>query len=323
MKTATPMADSFGSAAYGGEGWSQRNRTHKEEIGDLFSSCGLDSEYRPLGSVLVHRPGPEMEIAREEINTFQFADVIDLGRARAEHDAMTDAYRSHGVTVHYLDPGPHVTPNQLYCADLAAMTPQGAILARPASTVRAGEERWMARTLWNLGVPVIKVLTGQATFEGADLMWLDPETAVVGRGLRTNGAGIEQVSTLLAETGVKTLAFDLPYGTMHFMGMMRIVDRDLAFVWPRRTPHGLVMVLEERGFQVAPLPDVKEAVTNMAFNFVVLGPKKIMMPDKNPRSRAGYEAMGIEVVPVGVDELRKAYGAMACMSHVLCREMGE
>ena len=39
------------------------------------------------------------------------------------------------------------TPNLMFCADLFVMTPQGAILARPASDVRAGEERWVARGL--------------------------------------------------------------------------------------------------------------------------------------------------------------------------------
>ena len=316
------LTNKFNAAAYGGEGWSPRTQTHQEELGDLWAPCGLDSEWRPLKSVLVHRLGPEMEIPKEEINAYQFADVIDLGRARAEHDAMVETYEAQGVQVHYLETGPRVTPNQLYCADLAAMTPQGAILARPASTVRAGEERWMARSLWNLGIPVVKVLTGRATFEGADLMWLDPRTAVLGRGMRTNGAAIEQISALLGETGVTTLAFDLPWGTMHFMGMMRIVDKDLAFVWPRRTPHGLVLALQERGYRVEPLPDLDEAMDNMAFNLVVLGPRKIMLPQGSPKSVAGYEALGIECLPVSVDELRKAYGAMGCMTHILHREEG-
>ncbi|MCF8091803.1 MAG: hypothetical protein K9K40_04985 [Desulfotignum sp.] len=50
-------------------------------------------------------------------------------------------------------------------------------------------------------------------------MWLDTEIAVIGRGLRTNQAAIDQITTLLAEMGITTLAFDLPFGTMHFMGI--------------------------------------------------------------------------------------------------------
>src|SRR3546814_8550844 len=86
------------------------------------------------------------------------------------------------------------------------MTPEGAILARPASTVRAGEERWVARRLADLGVPILRTLTGTAVFEGADLMWLDPRTAMIGLGLRTNEEAASQIATTLEEIGVETIA---------------------------------------------------------------------------------------------------------------------
>jgi len=318
--SARPLVDSFGTAAYGGDGWSPRTATHGQELGDLWTNCGIDSEWGRLKTILVHRPGQEMAIAADQVNELQFAETLDLGKARAEHDYMVEVYQKNKVEVHMLSSNPGMTPNQLYCADLFAMTPQGAILARPASTVRAGEERWVARTLGNLGIPVLKVLTGRATFEGADLMWVDPVTAVIGRGLRTNQAAIDQITTLLAEMGITTLAFDLPYGCMHFMGMLRAVDPHLAFVWPRRTPHGLVGVLQERGYKVLPLPDLDEAMSNMAFNFVVMDKKKIMLPAKNPRSKAIYESLGVECLPIFVDELRKANGAMGCMTGVLHRK---
>ena len=154
-------------------------------------------------------------------------------------------------------------------------------------------------------------------------MWLDPKTAVIGRGLRTNQPAIDQITSLLSEMGITTLAFDMPYGCMHFMGMLRPVDNNLAFVWPRRTPNGLVMMLREKGYQVLSLPDLDEAMTNMAFNFVVLDKRKIMLPAGNPNSKAFYESLGMECIPIPVEELRKANGAMGCMTGVLHREQQE
>lgn len=317
---ARPLAESFDTAAFGGAGWSPRTATHKEELGRLWAECSIDSEWRPLKSVLVHRPGDEMDIPPDQVNRLQFAENLDLGQARAEHDQMVSVYRHHGVAVHYLDAGAGVTPNQLYCADLFVMTPQGAILARPASTVRAGEEVRVARTLAALHIPVIKILTGNSVFEGADLMWVDPNTAVMGRGLRSNTAAVEQISTLLGEMGIDLHSFDIPYGCMHFMGMMRMVDRNLAYVWPRRTPYGLVRLLRDKGIEVRPLADMDEALGNMAFNFVVMGPRKIMLPAGSPRSLAEYERQGLECIPVSVDQLRRANGAMGCMTGILGRE---
>jgi N-dimethylarginine dimethylaminohydrolase len=46
----------------------------------------------------------------------------------------------------------------MFVSDLMVITPEGAVLARPASTVRVGEERWVARQLAELGVPILKGL---------------------------------------------------------------------------------------------------------------------------------------------------------------------
>lgn len=312
--------ETFGMAAYGGQGWSQRQREHSAEIGDLWAACGINSEWAPLRSVLMHRPGAEIAPSAADHNAIQMLAPLDLGRAQAEHDAMAQAYRDQGVEVHYVAPAGEPKPNQMFCADLAVMTPQGAILARPASTVRAGEERQVARRLADLGMPILRTLTGTATFEGADLMWLTSEAVIIGRGLRTNQQALDQIAAVLAETGVKTHAFDMPYGTMHFMGMVRIVDRNLAIAWPRRTPHAAVMTLLENGYEVAFAPNEEELKQNHAFNIVTLGPRRIMMVAGNPVTQAFYEGLGIETVVVDAHELGKAAGAAGCLTGVLRRD---
>ena len=205
----------FKTAAYGGDGWSARTSTHREEIGTVWSSCGIDSEWRHLKEVILHKPGAELAKSLEDHDAVQMLAPMDLERAAEEHAAIAAAYADHGVKVHHVAPVGPASPNQMFCADLFVMTPEGAIVARPASTVRAGEERWIARRLADLGVPILRTLTGTATFEGADLMWLDAETAVIGRGLRTNQAAIEQITSTLEEIGCKALGVDMPYGTMH------------------------------------------------------------------------------------------------------------
>lgn len=310
----------FDSAAYGGPGWQGRTRSHREEIGELWSASGIDSEYGRLRSVLLHRPGGELAAALEDPNSVQMLEPLDIGRAGEQHDAMAEAYRANGVAVEYVAPAGQPSPNQMFCADLFVMTPEGAILARPASTVRAGEERWVARRLADLGVPILRTLTGNAVFEGADLMWLDPETAMVGLGLRTNEEAAAQIAAVLEEIGVETLAVDMPYGTMHFMGMLRIVDRDLAICWPRRTPFATVRALQERGHEIVWLPDESDAVLNRALNVVTLGPRKVLMLAGYGSVQKVYEAAGIECVTVDGSELIKAAGAIGCLSGVVRRD---
>ena len=313
--------NSFGSSAYGGRGWQGRDRTHREEIGDLWAPSGIDSEYAALRDVLIHPPGQELAVAASDPDAAQMLEAPDIHKAADQHAAMAEAYRAAGVKVHLVEPIGQPTPNQMFCADLFVMTPEGAILARPASIVRAGEERWVARRLADVGVPILRTLTGTALFEGADLMWLDPTTAMIGMGLRTNAEAVMQISTTLEEIGIDTLAVDMPFGTMHFMGMLRIVDQDLAICWPRRTPFATVRALEERGVEILWLPDAPDTELNRALNIVTLGPRKILMLAGYDRVQKVYESAGIECVTVDGSELVKAAGAIGCLTGVIRRDL--
>ncbi len=308
----------FGTAAYGGPGWSPRTADHAEELGTLWAACGIENEWAPLKAVLLHRPGPELAV--EDVDAAQLLEKPNFARAVQQHDALTTAFRTAGVAVHYVEPPVSPTsPNQIFCADLFAMTPEGAILARPASSVRAGEERWVARRLADIGVPILATLTGNAVFEGADLAWLDRKTAAIGRGLRTNEAAIQQIGPLLARLGTELIAVDLPFGTMHMMGLLRILDRDLAVAWPRRLPFALVRALQARGYQVHFLPEEASVPQNIAFNCVTLGPRKILMVAGHPETQHFFEDLGVTVLAQPADELAKAAGAIGCLSGIVAR----
>ena len=311
----------FGMSAYGGESWSQRQLTHAEEIGTVWGAGRVNSEWRTLKSVLLHCPGHELLKTIDDPNSFQMLAALDLGKAREEHAALSERYASLGVTVQEVNPDEPCQPNQMFVADLFVMTPEGAIIARPASTVRAGEERWVARRLAALGVPILKTLTGAATFEGADLIWIDDTTAMMGRGHRTNESAAGQIRTTLSEIGCELIVVDMPYGTMHFMGMLRIVDRDIAICWPRRTPHATVRVLEEKGYQVFFPPFEDDQPSYRGINFITLGPKKILMVSGLSVAQSFYEGIGIECVVTPTDELSLAAGNVGCLTGVIERAM--
>lgn len=309
----------YAMSAYGGEGWRPRQGSMAEELGGHWAQCGITTEWASLRTVLLHRPGAELA-ASADFNAVNMLEPLDLARAQAQHDAMAAAYQAAGVRVIYAEPSTTPTPNQMFMADVFAMTPEGAIVARPASEVRAGEERVAARRLADIGVPIIRSISGRATFEGADLIWLDAKTAVLGRGLRTNDAGVRQITSVLQEMGCETIVVDLPIGTMHLMGIFRIIDRDLAIAWPYRLAHRAIDALRERGYQVVLLPENHETRFQSAFNIVTLGPRRILMAAGNPITQAFYERLGITCHTTPVDELGKAAGAIGCLTGIIERE---
>ena len=196
-------------AAYGGPGWRPRTRSMRAELGTIWGACGQNSEYAPLKKVLLHRPGEEI-LSEGDPNSRQMLEPIDLARAQAQHQNIAEAYLTHGVDVHFLDPSQNPTPNQMFMADLFFMTHEGAIIARPASVVRAGEERCAAERLSEMGVPIIRSISGTGTFEGADAMYISPRKVMIGRGLRTNASGAKQLRSLFEEMGLEVVQVDLP-----------------------------------------------------------------------------------------------------------------
>jgi len=309
-------------AAYGGRGWSLRTAPLRQEIGRVWGTCGVATEWSPLKAVLLHQPGAELEELADP-NEAQMLAPLDAARVRQQHDALAQAYRGAGVAVHYVEPDGTPPPNLMFVADLMLMTPEGAILGRPASTVRAGEERFLARRLSSLGIPILRSVRGTGTFEGADAAWIDPDTVLLATGLRTNAEGAAQVTSLLHEMGVEVILVGLPYGAMHLMGQLRFADRDLAIGWPGRVPYSAVEALRARGYTVLLLPSEEEAVRGFALNFVTLGPRRIVMAASNPITQAFYEDAGITCHTVEVGELHKAAGGIGCLTGILEREPTE
>jgi N-dimethylarginine dimethylaminohydrolase len=305
-------------AAYGGENWSPRIKSHREEIGSIWASSGLNSEWAPLKQVLLHPPGSEL-VKVSDPEHAQMLEIPDWELAHHQHQTIAQIYRENGVAVQYVEPQETSPPNLIFCADLFFMTPEGAILARPASTVRAGEERMVARRLADLGIPILRTLTGQATFEGADAHWLDSETVLIGRGFRTNAEGIQQVTATLGEIGVETISVDSPIGSMHLMGILRFLDHDIAITWPYRLAWTAIEALRERGFRILFIPDETEATQGGGLNFVTLGPRKILMAAGNPKTQAYLEAEGVACQTVKVSELLKAAGGIGCLTGILER----
>lgn len=308
------------SAAYGGEKWSPRTGPMREDMPLYWGDWGVSSEHGKLSAVLLKRPGPELD-SIEDFDAAQMRAEIQPELARTQHDALADMYESHGVRVYYVDNGRPDKPNAFFIRDLMLMTPEGAIITRPASTVRAGEERFVAEALARLGVPILMSVHGTGTFEGADVSWVNEDLCFLAEGLRTNTEGADQVERMLREIGVRNVVrVQLPWGAMHLDGLLNIADRDLAVVWPRRTPFIVVKTLRERGFRILEVVDEVEAQDRLPMNFVALEPGKILMPSGADKMRTVYEDNGVTCIEIDVSVLIKAGGGIHCMTGFLKRD---
>jgi N-dimethylarginine dimethylaminohydrolase len=306
-------------AAYGGSGWAPRPTALAEELGTLWGAWGMGSEVAPLEAVLMHAPGPEIE-GLADADAALMLEELSPTAMRREHQALRALYEDAGIQVHLVEPAAPIPPNALFCRDLFFMTPEGAVLARPAGRMRAGEERLIQARLAALGVPILLSVRGHGTFEGADALWVDRQTVLLATGLRTNEAGADQVQGLLHSMGVEVVRVTLSYGSLHLLGVVNLAGPDLAIAWPWRVPHRAVEALRASGFRVCFLPDETEAAKGMALNFVPLGPYRIVMPAGCPQTRAFYESLGITCLEAKIDAIRQAAGGMGCLTGILKRK---
>ncbi|MGF6376731.1 N-dimethylarginine dimethylaminohydrolase [Clostridiales Family XIII bacterium PM5-7] len=300
-----------------GERWFAKESTIIDDMNSLWGDWGVASEVDKLKAVLMRRPGKEIE--NFDWQAARFKGPIDPEKFRAQHDALAQIYRDHGVDVHYIEEQREDRPNALFCRDLVFMTPEGAIVTRPAMEARRGEERYAAKKLGELGVPIIRTICGDGTFEGAMGLWIDHQTVVLASGVRTNRSGYEMVKAELNRMGVDVLHMQIPYGHAHIDGLLNMASHDVAMIHASQVPYDVCDVLKKKGIKLLECPSQIEAKEGLAINYVAIEPGLIVMPAGNPRSQELLEKNGITVIPVEYDEILKGYGAIHCCTAFLKR----
>jgi len=308
-------------ATFGGDGWQLRQKTLGQEIaeGTIWHRSGSQSEWEPLREVVLSWPGEELNFSGPP-NDFLMLAQPDLDAMRRQTAALVEFYQGQGVMVHLARPSLPPPPNFLFMRDLFWATPEGVILARPAALQRAGEERYAAETLAQLGVPMIFHPHGAATFEGADALWLDAKTVLLGVGVRTNDAGARQLAGLLGMMGISVQKVALPQGVQHLLGVVNFVDRDLAVLHGGKASMELKGLLASRDVTTIILPPDQELLQGLGMNFVTLAPRRIIMPAGCPGIRRKLAGEGIEALEVEVSEYLKAAGGLACLTGILRRD---
>jgi N-dimethylarginine dimethylaminohydrolase len=313
-------------AAYHGPNWKIRSTHMTDEIrqGAIWAPYTCNSEWAPLQAVLLYLPGAEIEQVKDTDAALHLRP-IDHRLLEKQHRDIVRQYESCGVKVHLLDAAlvdDIRRPNVLFQRDLFWQTCQGAVVARMASPVRAGEERYATATLAGLGVPIALTVGGWGTFEGADCLWLGPHTVLCGVGNRTNEKGYDQIRNLLELQGVSCIPVPVPPHVQHLLGCVQIVSPNRAFVRVELASTDLLSVFDENGLHVVPVAESREVVEELAFNFVVVDRNSVIMTSQAPKFRRFLEQRDIKIAgSVSISEYVNAAGGLACATGILARAM--
>lgn len=285
---------------------------------------GVDSEYEGLRAVILHRPGPELGEIRNPVEALHVRGIDPVALDR-EYNGIINFYERLGVKVFLMDAvfsesNRRSLYNLMYVRDLLFMTPKGAVISRMGHPVRQHEAACMEKTAMAIGLPIIKKIEGDAAFEGADALWLDPLHVIVGIGRRTNHEGFIEFDEALREQGVKCLPVPAPSLSLHLMGSLQIVDSGLALVRTESVDREIIAIMRNKGIKTIAIAENDEVVERHAMNIVTIAPGRVIMPYGCPMTRKVYERHGIEVVAeLETRELANGGGGLACATGILFR----
>jgi len=247
----------------------------------------------------------------------------DLSRSIEDHRRFVQLLQAGGAEVLYLPADERTGLDSLYVHDPVLITDRGAVIFQTGKTARRGEGPAIADVFTNWSVPILGVIDGAATIEAGDLVWLDHNTLLTGRGFRTNALAVEKLSDLLKPLGVTVIPVVLPYwngpqDVLHLMSFVSLVDDNLAVVYRRILPVPLFELLTARGMQLVDVAE--EEYPTLGCNVLATAPREVIMVSGNPVTRSRLEAAGCKVAEFDGSEICiPGAGGPTCLTRPLLR----
>jgi dimethylargininase len=226
---------------------------------------------------------------------------IDLGKARAQHDAYAQRLHEAGCAVVRLS-ADDTLPDSVFVEDVALVFDEVAVITRPGALSRRAETTVVADAL--SAYRTVRQIDPPATMDGGDVLVVH-KRVFVGESQRTSRSAIAQLAQILRPWGyvVETVRVT---GCLHLKSAVTVLS-DEALVINR----AWVPAVQ---FQPHRLVDVDPTEPFGANALRIVG--SVIYPSTYPRTRARLEALGVHVVEVDVSELIKAEGGVTCCSLV-------
>ena len=294
-----------------------------------LSAFGSPSMTAPIRRLLLKHARDafvsQAKIDREWARLF-YRSAPDFDKAVAEYEAFVALLRKFDIEIHFLPPDASTTLDALYVRDAALVARDGVVLGNMGKADRRAEPAALGAFAERLGVPVLGAITDPGRLEGGDVVWLDGQTVAVGEGYRSNAEGIRQLAHILGDRVDAVIPVPLPHwngpdDVFHLMSIISPLADDLAVVYSRLMPAPFRQRLLARGITLIEVPD--EEFDALGCNVLAVAPRRAVMADGAPQTRALLEQAGVEVWTYPAAEIsHKGLGGPTCLTQPLWRVTG-
>jgi len=251
-----------------------------------------------------------------------FTAPPDFPIAVAQYDRFVELITAAGAEPTFLPPSDHVGLDSIYVRDASIVCDRGIVLCSMGKALRESEPDAQEQACRASGEHIFGAVVPPGRIEGGDVAWLDDRTLAVGRGYRTNDAGIAQLRALVG-VSIDLVVVPLPHwrgatDVFHLMSFISPVDRDLAVVYSPLMPVPFRELLLDRGMTLVEVPD--EEFETMGANVLAIAPRRCVMVAGNPVTRRRLEQAGADVVEYQGSEISlKGGGGPTCLTRPLAR----
>jgi len=278
-----------------------------------------------LRRVLMRRPG--QSLASADPAKWHYGPTFDGEKAIAQYKAFADLVAASGAEILWLEDQGDGLADAMFTHDPSLMTEHGAILLRMGKPLRMKEPDLHEAAYRAAGIPILGRITAPGTVEGGDCVWVDEKTLAVGRGVRSNQAGIEQLAAMLSPFGIMVLGYDLPLwqgeeACLHLMSVISPLTRNLALVHAPLLPAAFYFLLKDKGIDLVVAPETEFAASSgLNLNVLPTAPGEVIMIDGFPGTKAAMEAAGCRISTFAADALCIACeGGPTCLTRPVLRD---
>jgi N-dimethylarginine dimethylaminohydrolase len=279
-----------------------------------------------LQRVLVCSPrasGWDIPARAERWQELGFLHRPEFSTAQAQHDELCGQLESAGAEVIHLPAASDLSLDAVYTHDPSLATDRGLIGLNPGKANRIPEAQHHVEFSRSLGIPSAGRVHPPGKCEAGDMVWLDSSTLLIGRGYRTNAAGIAQVRALLQPHDMDVIAAPLPYGPgpsacLHLMSLISLLDEHTALVDLPWLAVETVELLKARGYSLIEI-DYSER-ERLACNVLSLGNKRLLALEENQKTNQKLRQAGFDVRTFPGSELCvNGGGGPTCLTRPLLR----
>jgi N-dimethylarginine dimethylaminohydrolase len=279
----------------------------------------------PLRRVLMRSAANAMRDADKA--AWHYGPGFNPAKAASQHAVLAELVAASGAKIEWIEDKADGLSDSVFTHDPSLMTERGALILSMGKPLRAGEPSLHEETYRRLGIPILGRVEAPGQVEGGDCVWVDARSLAIGRGVRSNQEGIQQVSNLLTPLGISVYGFDLPLwqgeeACLHLMSVISPLADDLALVYSPLLPAPFYQMLKARGIRLVEGDAEEFAASNgLSLNVLPTSPLKVIAVAGFPRTKAAMEAAGCTVETFEADALCIACeGGPTCLTRPILRQ---